>query len=337
MKKLLIFLFVSLYSFQSISDELGVISLMYHRVGEGKYPSTNVSVEMFQQHLNAIEESGLKFIEPLKFKEQVLNGKKFTERYILLTVDDSFKSFYQNAWPILREKKIPFIIFVNTREINSNHPNYMTWDQIRELRDSGLVTIGGHSWSHEYFVNMKINEVKKDIEISHKNYLKELKFIPDLYAHTFGETSSDLIELIKKFNYKIIFGQHSGVISQNENIYYLPRFSLNENYGKPKRFKNILRSRAFNLKSYEPKTILLDQSNNPTNLKLTFNENVKGINCFDNSGGSWRNTKINFVSPSIVELIFELPFKKRRGRINCTMPAADGLIKWFGYQYSVVN
>ena len=191
MKKLLIFLFVSLYSFQSISDELGVISLMYHRVGEGKYPSTNVSVEMFQQHLNAIEESGLKFIEPLKFKEQVLNGKKFTERYILLTVDDSFKSFYQNAWPILREKKIPFIIFVNTREINSNHPNYMTWDQIRELRDSGLVTIGGHSWSHEYFVNMKINEVKKDIETSHQDYLKELKFIPDLYAHTFGETSSD--------------------------------------------------------------------------------------------------------------------------------------------------
>ena len=208
---------------------------------------------------------------------------------------------------------------------------------IQELRDSGLVTIGGHSWSHEYFVNMKINEVKKDIEISHKNYLKELKFIPDLYAHTFGETSSDLIELIKKFKYKIIFGQHSGVISQNENIYYLPRFSLNENYGKPKRFKNILRSRAFNLKSYEPKTILLDQSNNPTNLKLTFNENVKGINCFDNSGGSWRNTKINFVSSSKVELIFELPFKKRRGRINCTMPAADGLIKWFGYQYSVVN
>ena len=78
MKKLLIFLFLSLYSFQSISDELGVISLMYHRVGEGKYPSTNVSVEMFQQHLNAIEESGLKFIEPLKFKEQIIPGKSIT-------------------------------------------------------------------------------------------------------------------------------------------------------------------------------------------------------------------------------------------------------------------
>ena len=48
---------------------------------------------------------------------------------------------------------------------------------------------------------------KKDIEKSHQDYLKELKFIPDMYAHTFGETSVDLINLIKKFNYKIIFGQ----------------------------------------------------------------------------------------------------------------------------------
>ena len=36
-------------------------------------------------------------------------------------------------------------------------------------------------------------------------------------------------------------------------------------------------------------------------------------------------------------LIFDLPFKKRRGRVNCTLPTASGLIKWFGYQYSVIN
>ena len=111
MKKLIFFLIISLHPLQSISDELGIISLMYHRVGEGKYPSTNVSIEMFQQHLKAIEESGLKFIQPSKFKEHILKGKKFEQRYILLTVDDSFKSFYQNAWPILKEKKNSFYNF----------------------------------------------------------------------------------------------------------------------------------------------------------------------------------------------------------------------------------
>ena len=337
MKKILVLFFIILYPLDVFSDEPGIISLMYHRVGEGKYPSTNVSTDMFKEHLQIIESNGLKFIEPEQFKNQILEGKPFSERYILLTVDDAFKSFYQNAWPVLKEKKIPFILFVNTREITSNHSNYMSWDQIRELRDSGLVTIGGHSWSHEYFVNMKLEDVKQDIQKSHQDYQKQLKKIPDLYAHTFGETSSDIIKIIRDFNYKVIFGQHSGVISQNENINYLPRFSLNENYGKIKRFNNILKSRAFNMKSYEPKTILLKQDNNPTNMKLSFNENVKGINCFDNSGGNWKNTKINFTSNKEIELIFDQPFKKRRGRLNCTMPSKGGLIKWFGYQYSVIN
>ena len=337
MKKIFTFLFLLHFTLPSFSDEPGVISLMYHRVGEGKYPSTNVSTEMFKQHLEAIKASGLSYIKPEKFKNQILEGKTFSKRFILLTVDDAFKSFYQNAWPILKENKIPFIMFVNTREISNNHPNYMSWDQIRELRDSGLVTIGGHSWSHEYFVDMKLEEVKQDIEKSHDDYKKQLKKIPDLYAHTFGETSSDIIKIIRDFNYKIIFGQHSGVISQNENINYLPRFSLNENYGKMKRFKNILKSRAFNITSYEPKTVLLNKNNNPSSMKLKFNENIKGINCFDNSGGKWKNTQINFISNNEIELTFNEAFKKRRGRLNCTMPSKDGLIKWFGYQYSVIN
>ena len=55
-------------------------------------------------------------------------------RKILLTVDDGLLSFYKNAWPILKEKKIPFILFVNTREVGSF--NYMNWDQIIELYNS---------------------------------------------------------------------------------------------------------------------------------------------------------------------------------------------------------
>ena len=337
MKKIILAIFLFIYPSILIADEPGIISLMYHRVGEGKYPSTNVSTEMFNEHLKLIEGFQLEFIQPNEFKKMILNGQPLNERKILLTVDDAFKSFYLNAWPILKEKKIPFILFVNTREVSQNHSNYMNWKQIRELRDSGLVTIGGHSWSHDYFVDMKIEDVKTDIEKSHKDYVKELGLVPDLYAHTFGETSEAIINILRSFDYKIIFGQHSGVISQNESINYFPRFSLNENYGKLERFKNILKSRAFNIKEYTPKTILLSKENNPTNLKITFEEDVKQINCFDNSGGKWKNTKINYLNNQTIELVFDKPFQKRRGRLNCTMPTKEKLIKWFGYQYSVIN
>ena len=73
---------------------------------------------------------GLKFINPRDF-EKVYQLKK--KRKILLTVDDGLLSFYENAWPILKEKEIPFILFVNTREVGSY--NYMDWNQIIELHE----------------------------------------------------------------------------------------------------------------------------------------------------------------------------------------------------------
>ena len=115
-----------------------------------------------------------------------------------MTIDDSFKSFYENGWPILKQKKIPFILFVNTREVNINHPNYMTWEQIRELKRSGLVTIGGHSFSHEYFVNMSIEEIDEDIKKSQIDYQREIGEISDIFSHPFGETNTEIISLLKK-------------------------------------------------------------------------------------------------------------------------------------------
>ena len=325
-------------AFEALAQDKGVLSFMYHRINENKpsLVSTNVKLEMFQEHIRLLEESKYGFISAQQFKDYVSGKIKFQNIKILLTIDDSFKSFYDNGWPILKQKKIPFILFVNTREVNINHPNYMTWEQIRELKRSGLVTIGGHSFSHEYFVNMSIEEIDEDIKKSQIDYQREIGEISDIFSHPFGETNTEIISLLKKRGYKIMFGQHSGVISLKENINYLPRFSMNENYGKIQRFKRILRSRPFDLKDYQPKITML-KDENPINIKLFFNENVKGINCFDNSGGEWKNTEISFVNNNDIELLFKVPFKKRRGRVNCTLPIKNKLIKWWGYQYSVLK
>ena len=79
-------------------------------------------------------------------------------------------SFYENAWPILREKNIPFILFVNTREVGSF--NYMSWDQILELHKDSNVEIGNHSHSHEYLVDESPKIIKEDILKSIKIFKK---------------------------------------------------------------------------------------------------------------------------------------------------------------------
>ena len=96
---------------------------MYHRFEENKYPSTNIRIKEFINHIKILENSKIRFINPKKFELEMKNNKD--QRKVLLTIDDGFESFYRNAWPILKEKKIPFILFVSTREVGAS--NYMSW------------------------------------------------------------------------------------------------------------------------------------------------------------------------------------------------------------------
>ena len=137
---------------------------MYHRFEENKYPSTNIKNEVFLQHLEEINNSNIEFITYQKFEKIIETEIK--KNYLLLTIDDAFESFYINAWPVLKNKKIPFILFVSTREIGKY--GYMTWNQIKELEANELVTIGNHSHSHEYLIDWNDEKTKDDLDNSIK-------------------------------------------------------------------------------------------------------------------------------------------------------------------------
>ena len=214
---------------------------MYHRFDENKYPSTNIQMDIFKQQLEIIENQGIKFIHPKDFKKSLSENKK--ERKILFTVDDGLLSFYKNAWPILKEKKIPFILFVNTREVGSF--NYMNWDQIKELYKSENVEIGNHSHSHEYLVEESAGFIKEDILKSIEIFKKKLGTNSDFFSYPFGEYSLDFKKIIKDLGFKYAFGQHSGVIDETKDLWELPRFPINEKYGEIKRFKTLMNTLPF--------------------------------------------------------------------------------------------
>ena len=102
---------------------------MYHRFEENKYPSTNIKLDAFKKHINLIKENKLEFLNPKDFDHEF--NKVSEEKKILLTIDDAFSSFYLNAWPIIEEEEIPFILFVSTETVGKK--GYMTWDEIIEI------------------------------------------------------------------------------------------------------------------------------------------------------------------------------------------------------------
>ena len=338
-KLLIILLFLSpfklnLHSSEIAIDDFGIITIMYHRFEENKYPSTNIKISEFKKHLEMIKKNDIKFINPSNFEKELYNNK--LQRKILLTIDDGYQSFYEKAWPILKESKIPFILFVSTREVGKK--GYMSWDDIREIDKYNFVEIGNHSHTHDYLIDFKdqeiINDLKKSINIFEEKLGKNSIF----FSYPFGEYSTSLKNIVIDLGFKYAFGQHSGVVDYTKNLFEMPRFPINEKYGELERFKTILKTLPFPFKSIQPENRYISDANNPPKVRIEFYENLKNlnsINCFSNEENKWRNSKIKFDGKFNLNITLEGKFVTERGRINCSLRENNNFYRWLGIQFVV--
>jgi len=307
---------------------------MYHRFEENKYPSTNIKILDFKDHLEVIKKNNIKFINPANFEKELINKKK--QRKVLLTIDDGFLSFYNNAWPLLKKEKIPFILFVSTREVGSS--NYMTWEQIQEISKEDFVEIGNHSHTHEYLVDENNEAIIADIQKSIDIFIKKLGKNSDFFSYPFGEYSLNFKNIIKNFGFKYAFGQHSGVIDETKNFYELPRFPINEKYGELKRFNSLVKTLPFKYKKIIPKEKYLLDNKNPPEVKIEFYDNInnlKSITCYSNEADKWRKSEISFITNNVIRISINEKFIGERGRINCSLRDPSGFWRWLGIQFVI--
>ena len=304
---------------------------MYHRFNENKYPSTNIRMEIFKEQMNIINDLDYQFYDPSLLISEF--DKPKNKKEILITIDDGFKSFYTEAWPYLKKNKIPFILFVSTEPVGKY--GYMNWDEIKEIEKSEIGFIGHHSHTHEYLIDMSENEFINDIEIATKIFKEKLGYVPKIFSYPFGEYSLYMKDYISK-NFKVAFGQHSGVIDMNKDKFELPRFPINEKYGDLKRFKSLINYSPLEYKSLKPEEKKISKINNPPQLVIEFfkeQKNINDINCYSNDGGNWKKSKLVF-DEQILTINFDEKFIPRRGRINCSLND-NGNWRWLGTQFTV--
>ena len=313
------------------SNDEGVLSIMYHRFNENKYPSTNIQMNVFYDQIKLIKNSNYEFLQPNDFEKDFDKAKK--QKKILLTIDDAFESFYKNAWPYLKKNKIPFILFVSTEPVGRK--GYMTWEQIKEIEKQSFAVIGHHSHSHDYLIDKNNLEFISDIEKANKLFLDNIGYVPTIFSYPFGEYSEFMRNYISK-NFKYAFGQHSGVIDLNKEKFQLPRFPINENYGKLDRFQSILNTFPLEYKKLLPIEKKIKKNDNPPDFQVEFfkeQKNIKNITCFSNEGDIWKKSNIK-IDKNILTIKFREPFKPRRGRINCSLND-NGKWRWFGTQFVI--
>ena len=287
-------------------------------------------MDVFKKQIEIIKRNNFEFFDPKNFSEEF--NKVKTDKKILITIDDAFLSFYENAWPFLKENQIPFILFTSTDFIGKK--GYMNIDQLREVEKESFAYLGNHSHMHEYMVTFDFNNFTNDIDKSIEIFNNLFNYNPIFFSYPFGEYSLEQKNYISsKFEYA--FGQHSGVIDLNKDPYELPRFPINEKYGDLKRFEFLINLLPLQYSKIIPEDKLI-LNNNPPKMEIEFfkeQKNLSAINCFSDEGGSWNNSNIELTENTLV-VHFREKFNFRRGRINCSLNDNEGW-RWFGSQFSI--
>ena len=294
---------------------------MYHRFGESKYPSTNITVEQLESHLNYLVEQNFRFTQA----SDLLDPEQQKEKTITVTIDDAYLSFYEVGLPIFEKYQVPVTLFLNTENVGGF--NYMSWDQLRDALDRG-VEIQNHSHTHSSFSTLDEEAIINEIETSQSLISTNLNITPNLFAFPFGEGSDMAQKIIERY-FDAAFGQHSGAFSMNYQ-YYIPRFPLNENYGSLDRLREISKSLPFEAAQLQPSNPTLNPPS--TRFVLDVEGGVNGVNCFiSDFQGSIEKQMTTLENKLLIELS-RMPVSGRL-RFNCTK--VDDGIFWHGHQYFI--
>lgn len=132
----------------------GVTVLIYHRVGGGSHDELDVPLDAFRRHLDLL--AGYEVVSLDAALDALAAGDRSPR--VVLTFDDGFADVHRHAWPLLRERGLPFTLYVASGMVGrpmrwdgstaNGDGRGLDWDQLAELAASPLVTIGNHTHSH---------------------------------------------------------------------------------------------------------------------------------------------------------------------------------------------
>lgn len=204
----------------------GVV-INFHRIlpkEDAEQEQLAISVEQFKRVIEVLVQKNVSSIE------DVNKGGYF------ITFDDGFEDVYKYAYPILKEKQIPFTVFVILDMVDKK--DFLSEKEIRELAKDNLCTIGSHTVTHmklREYSKMKAYEELIVSKESLKNYTDyEIKYcaFPHGAFHAFSMRD---IRLVKKAGYELNFLTMYSFLSR-ENVkskYMIPRYSIyKENFNE---------------------------------------------------------------------------------------------------------
>lgn len=207
-----------------------VTIFIYHRFGDDRFPTTNVSVAAFAAQMEYLQNNDYNVISLGELVKRVKHNSVLPPKTVVITIDDAYQSVYENGWPVLQKYGFPFTIFVYAKGVDDGYGDYMTWTQLRELKEFG-VDLQDHGYGHEHLgwrpEGMSAFEydswLKQDISGSKAILTRELGETPQFFALPYGVYNDVVLNELRRQGYQAVLTQDPGAVSRSTDLFMIPR------------------------------------------------------------------------------------------------------------------
>jgi biofilm PGA synthesis lipoprotein PgaB len=316
------------------------VVLMYHRFGEDEYPSTSIRIDQLEAQLAYLHEHDYTVVPLERVLAALETGAPLPERAVAITVDDAYRSVYAVGFPRLVAAGLPFTVFVSSDPVDRRLPDYMTWDEMREMAQMG-VSFGNHAAVHDSVLmrvagedeTARLARVRANVEAGARRLAEELEPLGDAFAWPYGEYDTASADLLRDMGY-VSFGQHSGAVGPLSDLRALPRFPMSEAFGGMDQFPDKVSSRPLPVLRLDPWDPVTSARLPAVEVDLgDADARLAELTCY--VGGQGRVDVIWLRQFRSFRVGSAAPLGVGRHRVNCTAPRSDGGWLWFSHQWII--
>ena len=222
-------------------EQVSVPVLCYHRFGPTVADGMTVTTKVFAEQMKWLKDNGYTVI-PLRTLVNYLRGEGPAPppKAVVISVDDGHKTVFNEMQPIVKQYQMPVTLFLYPSCISNPHAPYaMSWEQIKQLQQTGLFDMQGHTFWHPNFKKdkkkMKPEEYVKSVQTQlgkSKNVLeKKLDTKIDLLAWPFGIYDDYLEAEAQKAGYVAAFSIDRRNADKSEKMMEQPRYLMQNGDG----------------------------------------------------------------------------------------------------------
>ena len=175
------------------------------------------SQENFDENVKTLLDAGYTFITLEDLYKYNNNEIGLPEKVVIITMDDGQVGCYTDAFPVLKKYNVPATIFIVNTLVGTE--DYFSWEQAKEMYDTGLVKIHCHGYNHSEYSSVGKQKLIEDYTKSHQEIEQYMgEEVQKIMAYPAGKSSQDTIKWLKEIGFDIQVQTRYGTVNKSNSL-----------------------------------------------------------------------------------------------------------------------